>query len=120
MKSSKEGKIIVTTTMSKASQITVPSVVRKAMGLKPGDEVGFVLEEDGARLIKLLTREERIKRGFAELERLRVEREKTMTPKQKKLAEMMKGWTVNQYHEYFDNLPETQAYLKEKYGVKVA
>lgn len=68
MKSSKEGKITVTTTMSKACQITVPSVVRKAMGLKPGDEVDFVLEEDGVRLIKLLTKEERIKRGFAELD----------------------------------------------------
>lgn len=120
MENSKKGKITVTTTMSKAYQITVPSVVRKALGLKPGDEVDFALEEGGARLVKMLTKEERIKRVFAELERLRVEREKTMTPEQREIAEMTKGWTLNQYHEYFDNLPETKAYLKEKYGVKVA
>lgn len=119
-KETKENEIVVTTTMSKAYQITVPSVVRKMLDLKPGDEVEFALDDNGMRLVKALTKEARIKQGFAELERLRIEREKTMTPKQKKIVEMTRGWTINQFHEYFDNLPETQKYLKEKYGVKVA
>ena len=40
-----------------------------------------------------------------------------MTVGQKKRIEMSKGWTINQYHEYIDKLPETKAYMKEKYGV---
>jgi len=33
------------------------------------------------------------------------------------MKEMTKGWTVNQFHQYFDSLPETKAYIKERYGV---
>lgn len=114
----KEGEV-VTTTMSKAYQITVPSVIRKMLGLEPGDPVDFKMERGRAVLVKAETHEEKIKRAFAELERLKKEREKTMTPEQKKIADMCRGWTINQYHEYFDNLPETKEYIKEKYGVKV-
>jgi len=116
MVSSKE-KDVVTTTMSKAYQITVPSVVRKALGLEPGDPVDFRIEKGRAVLKRAETHEEKVKRAFAELERWRAEWEKTMTPEQKEFAEMAKGWTINQHHEYYDNLPETKKYLKEKYGV---
>lgn len=110
----------VEATMSAGFQITVPSLLRKKLDLKPGDWVVFDMDGDVVRVEKSETREEKIKRAFAELDKLKAEREKEMTPEQKKIVKMTKGWTINQYHEYFDNLPETKAYLKEKYGVKVA
>lgn len=110
----------MTTKLSRAYQITLPSALRKALHLEVGDEIEMEETKKGFLLRKAETKEERIKRAFVELERLKVEREKTMTPEQKRIAEMTKGWTVNQYHEYFDNLPETKAYMKEKYGVEVA
>ncbi len=103
--------------LSNGFQITVPSMVRKALGLEAGDTLDIALEGNRAVLVKAETREETIARVFAEMDRINEEARKRMTPEQKKRWEMMKGWTVNQYHEYFDNLPETKAYLKEKYGV---
>lgn len=117
MESLKESKRIVTTTMSKAYQITVPSTIRKTLGLEPGDEVDLEVLGDGVRLSKAMSREEKIRRVFAKLDELKVKREKHMTPEQKKFAEMSKGWTANQYREYIDSLPETKEYIKEKYGV---
>lgn len=104
-------------TMSAGYQVTVPSALRKLLNLKPGDKLVFDTDAQKPTVEKALTREEQIKMIFAELERLNVEHRKHMTPEQKKFAEMSAGWTVRQYHEYFDNLPETQAYLREKYGV---
>lgn len=117
MENLKENKKIVTTTMSKAYQITVPSTIRKMLGLEPGDTVDFEVLGEGVRMSKAMSREEKIGRVFARLDELKVEREKRMTPEQKKFAEMSKGWTASQYREYIDNLPETKKYLKEKYGV---
>lgn len=51
------------------------------------------------------------------MERLDKKYDPYRTPKQKKMKEMTRGWTVNQFHRYFDGLPETKAYIKEKYGV---
>lgn len=116
MGSSKEKERIVTT-MSKGYQITVPSVVRKALGLEPGDPVEFELEKGRVVLVRAETREEKMKRIFADLDRIRAEQERQMTPEQKEFAKMAAGWTVNQYREYIDNLPETKAYVKEKYGI---
>lgn len=112
-----ENKTVVTTTMSKAYQITVPSVVRKALGLEPGDPVDFEIDRGRAMLVRAETREEKIKRVFADLDRIRERELSYMTVGQKKRIEMSKGWTINQYHEYIDKLPETKAYMKEKYGV---
>ena len=113
----KENKVSVTTTMSKAYQITVPSVVRKALRLEPGDPVEFEMEQGRAVLVRAETREEKIKRVFADLDKIRERELSRMTAEQKERIEMSKGWTVNQYHEYIDNLPETKAYIKEKYGI---
>ena len=104
-------------TMSNAFQITVPSAVRKALDLKPKDKLVFDTDRKQIVVEKGESREEKIRRVFAEFGRLNEEHKKRMIPEQKKFAEMSAGWTVNQYHEYFDNLPETKAYLKEKYGV---
>lgn len=117
MKSSKEQDIAVTTTMSKAYQITVPSVVRKALGLEPGDPLDIRIEKGQMVVRRAETREEQVKRVFAKLDQIREAQFKRMTPEQRKFVEMSRGWTVRQYHEYIDNLPETKAYIKEKYGV---
>lgn len=115
----REEKVVVTTTMSKAYQITVPSVIRRMLGLEPGDPVDFKMERGRAVLVKAETQEEQVRKMVAEFDRLNEESRKRSTPEQKKLMEMTKGWTVNQFHEYFDNLPETKEYIKEKYGVEV-
>lgn len=113
MAKSEENQVTVTTTMSKAYQITVPSVVRKMLGLMPGDTVDFRLGHGRAELVRVESHEERVKRLFAELDEWR-----EGLPEETKL-EIKKhaGWTANQYREYIDNLPETKAYIKEKYGV---
>lgn len=113
----KENRIVVTTTMSKAYQITVPSVIRKALRLEPGDPVEFAMEGSRAVLVRAETREEKIERLFADLDRIRAEQEEQMTPEQREFAKMAAGWTANQHREYIDNLPETKAYIREKYGV---
>lgn len=113
MSKSKEQKTIVTTTMSKAYQITVPSVVRKALGLMPGDPVDFRIERGRAVMQRAETREEQVKRIFAELEEWRKGLPEETQAKIKQHA----GWTANQYREYIDELPETKAYRKKKYGV---
>lgn len=103
--------------ISSANQITVPKKLREAMKLSAGDKLTFVFGPKSITVEKAETREEKIKRIFAEFDRLNEEHRKRMTPEQKEFAKKSAGWTINQYHEYFDNLPETKAYIKEKYGV---
>lgn len=114
MKRTEGDEIVVTTTMSKAYQITVPSMIRKALGLEPGDPVDLKMEQGQAVLKRAETREEQVRRVFAELDEWREGLSDETKAKIKKHA----GWTINQYHDYYDNLPETKAYLKEKYGTK--
>ncbi len=104
-------------TMSAGYQITVPSAVRKLLDLRPQDKIVFDTDRKRITIEKAETKEEKIKRIFAELEEMKRKREKYMTPEQKAFAKKTAGWTVNQYHEYYDNLPETKEYIKEKYGV---
>ncbi len=113
----KEQEIVVTTTMSKGYQITVPSVIRKALGLEPGDAVNFRMERGQAVLKKMPTREEQIRAMLKEFDKLNEEYEKRITPEQKEFAKMTAGWTARQYREYIDSLPETKQYWKAKYGV---
>ncbi len=98
--------------MSKGYQITVPSVVRKVLGLEPGDPVMFDLEKGRVVLRRGETQEEQMKEALARLDDWR----EGLPEKSKELIKKHAGWTVNQCHEYYDNLPETQAYLREKYG----
>ena len=103
--------------VSSVNQITLPKALREKLGIGPGDEVEVEVRKEGLMLRKTKTLAEQIDDLIAELDRINKEHEKHMTPEQKKIAEMTKGWTVSQYHEYFDNTPEHKAYLKEKYGV---
>ncbi len=104
-------------TLSAGYQITVPSRVRKLLKLEPGDKLVFDIGGEKLTAKKALTRKEQIEEFFAEMERLDKKYDPYRTPKQKKMKEVTKGWTVNQFHRYFDGLPETKAYIKEKYGV---
>ena len=105
-------------TLSKVSQITINTHARQTLGVDPGDKINMVFNDDGTiTLKKAETDEEKIKRIFRELGKMRREWLKKATPEQRKFAEMSRGWTIDQYHEYFDNLPETKVYIKEKYGV---
>lgn len=103
--------------MSSANQITIPKQIRQALNLTAGDKLTFKFNGKIISVTKAETQEEKVRRVFRELDRLKVEREKHMTPEQKAFAQKTAGWTVNQFHEYFDNLPETKAYIKEKYGL---
>lgn len=113
MKEMKEGKT-VTTTMSKAYQITVPSVIRKALGLEPGDPVDIRMERGRAVMRRAETREEQVKRVFAELDEWR----EGLSPEIRAKIKQYAGWTASQMREYADELPESKAYRKEKYGIQ--
>ena len=53
--------------MTVKGQVTVPKELRDAFDLRPGEQVEFVPEEDGVKIVKARGR----KRGAAIVERLR-------------------------------------------------
>lgn len=111
-------------TMSAGFQITVPSAVRKLLDLKPGDKLVFDAEDievDGAdvkvkrmAVEKALTREEQVKKLFADLDEWR----EGLSDETKRLIQERAGWTASQLREHIDNQSETMSYRKEKYGIK--
>ncbi len=107
----------ITLKLSSVNQITLPSALRKILGVQAGDELEVKVVNNAIQLKKAETTEEAVRRIFRELDELRLKREKTFTPEQKAFAEKSRGWTANQYREYIDNLPETIAHRKEKYGI---
>lgn len=107
----------VTSTISSGNQITLPSAIRKVLGLAAGDKVVFTVQEDSVTVSRGKTQKELVEEMLQAFDKVNREHEQRMTPEQKKFAKMSAGWTINQYHEYFDNLPETKAYMKEKYGI---
>ena len=56
-----------TSTMTVKGQVTVPKDLRDAFGWKPGDEVGFLQETDGVKIV----RPRRRGRGSEVVERLK-------------------------------------------------
>ena len=56
-----------TSTMTVKGQVTVPKDLRDAFGWKVGDEVAFLREEDGVKIVRATQR----RRGRAIVERLR-------------------------------------------------
>lgn len=50
-----------TSTITSKGQVTIPAEMRKRLGLKPGDQVGFIVDEDGIRVVR---REHRIEAAF--------------------------------------------------------
>ncbi len=60
-----------TTTLSKSYQVTIPSAMRKVFKLEAGDTIEVVECREGILLKKALSREEKIKRVFEDLEEWR-------------------------------------------------
>jgi AbrB family looped-hinge helix DNA binding protein len=50
-----------TSTLTGKGQVTIPAELRKRLGLSPGDQVGFVLEDGEVHLVR---REHRIEAAF--------------------------------------------------------
>ena len=50
-----------TSTLTTKGQVTIPVELRKRLGLHPGDQVGFVVEDGEVRLVR---REQRIESAF--------------------------------------------------------
>lgn len=103
----------VVTKISSGYQITLPSALRKALGLGAGDDIVLEERDGGVLLKKALTREEKLEQMFTDLKEWR----EGLPEETKKLIEKHAGWTANQYHRYYDNLPETREYIRKKYGV---
>lgn len=100
-------------TVSSGYQVTVPSALRKLLKVKPGDKLVFDTDAERPTVEKALSREEQIKRAFQGLDEWR----ESLPDEVKENIRKHAGWTVNQYHEYYDNLPETKEYIRKKYGV---
>lgn len=105
--------IQTTTRISKGYQITLPSALRRAFHLEAGDEIVVEESKDGILIKKALTREEKVKEGFARLDEWR----ESLPGEAKEKIREYAGWTASQYREHIDNLPETKVYMKEKYGI---
>ena len=45
------------TTVTMKGQVTIPKEVRDRLGIRPGDRVEFVLDRDGARVRKRVSRD---------------------------------------------------------------
>jgi AbrB family looped-hinge helix DNA binding protein len=57
--------------VTQKGQVTIPLDVRRALGIRPGSEVGFQLDEQGARLVvdrKRVAREIEQMRGAGDIE----------------------------------------------------
>jgi AbrB family looped-hinge helix DNA binding protein len=50
-----------TSTLTSKGQVTIPAELRKRLGLRPGDRVGFVVEDGAVRLVR---RESRVEAAF--------------------------------------------------------
>lgn len=48
-------------TLTSKGQVTIPANVRKQLGLRPGDRVGFIVEDGEVRLVR---KESRIEAAF--------------------------------------------------------
>lgn len=105
--------IQVQTKLSKGHQLTLPSAIRKAMSIGANSPITLIYDKGTLTLKKAETPEENLHRVFRELDEWRENLPQSVKDNIKKHA----GWTANQYREYIDNLPETQAYRKEKYGI---
>lgn len=104
-------------TLTRGYQVTMPSAVRKILGLEPGEKVLFEVSGENVTLVKAATREEQLKAVLEKMDQISAKYEKTKTPEQRELMRRTQGWTAGQYREYMDQLPENRAKIKEKYNV---
>lgn len=98
--------------ISSVGQITLPSAIRKLIGVKAGDEIELVADDGVVFMKKPETLEENISRVSRELDELN----QTLPDNVKENIKKYAGWTVSQYREYYDNLPETKKKIRAQYG----
>jgi antitoxin PrlF len=57
---------ITKSSLTKKSQVTIPKMVREAIGVKPGDQVEFLIDE-GSKSVYLVPRESKLLANFGKV-----------------------------------------------------
>lgn len=104
---------LVRTRVSSVGQITLPSAIRKLMGIGAGDEIELIADGDTVIMKKPETLEENIMRVSRELDEINNSLPDEVRENIKKHA----GWTVSQYREHYGQLPEARKRVRAKYGL---
>lgn len=100
-------KKIYTLTMSANGQFTLPKELREELDLHPGDALILTPRTEGFMMHKRVGLREEM-----------AEWRKGLSKETNEMIKKTAGWTLNQYHEYFDNLPENIAEMEREYGFK--
>lgn len=95
--------------MSANGQITIPKEMREELGWQVGDTLTFVPVENGVGLHKQQSLRDEMK-----------EWRENLSLETKSMIKKMAGWTMEQYHEHFDNLPENIEERERRYGFKAS
>lgn len=93
--------------MSANGQVTIPKEIREEFGWRPGDVLVFSPREKGFEVFKQLNLRDDMKKW----------REK-LSEETNNIIQKTAGWSIAQYHEYFDNLPENVEEMERKYGFR--
>ena len=93
--------------MSPNGQVTIPKEMREELDWHPGDVLVFSPRKDGFAVSKRLGLREEVTKW-----------RQGLSQEANDLIKKTAGWTINQYHEYFDNLPENIAKMEEEYGIQ--
>lgn len=100
-------KRIYTLTMSANGQFTLPKELREELDLHPGDTLILTPRTEDFVMHKRVGLREEM-----------AEWRKGLSKETNEMIKKTAGWTLNQYHEYFDNLPENVAKMEREYGFK--
>lgn len=100
-------KKIYTLTMSANGQFTLPKELREELDLHPGDALILTPRTEDFVMHKRVGLREEM-----------AEWRKGLSKETNEMIKKTAGWTLNQYHEYFDNLPENVAKMEREYGFK--
>lgn len=93
--------------ISANGQVTIPKEMREELDWHPGDVLVFAPRKEGFEIYKQLSLREEMASWRQRL-----------SPKTKDMIQKMAGWTISQYHDYFDGLPENVAEMERQYGLK--
>ena len=104
-----------TTTLTRASQITLPKALQKTLGVDSGDHLIYVYDEKTKSVT--IKRKPSLEEQLTELHNSYSERTKRNI---KRAAKKYAGMTVSEIRATWDNSPEGRAYYEEKYGVRNA
>lgn len=105
--------VLATLKISSVGQVTLPSSIRKMMGVGFGDEIDIVGDGKELFLRRPETLEENIERVSRELDELR----QALPDEVRQNIQKHAGWTAGQYREYYGSLPEAREQVRMKYGL---